>query len=482
MPDSVRRPLLDEDLFDSLTQKLDRQERLLRLNTPKRLAGSQAEKRSRKGAAMLLFVGSLSGFLGFLFAALLGFLKFGILNTEPAQKGPDGKPFASGQNYFPATVSEMVYNRDAPAGKVFFGFELIASIAILVSWYPLNLQNVYMDNDKTFWFTGVSWSTLRQFLPSIGMMIVASIPETPMERALLPDRITVWVHTVGAVMAIGGYVWIEAKTLLHFGALDHLLKFREAQMTEKATESNSTKSASTAISPYAAHVDHARLSPKELKVRWLFMFISMGSLIFFEIFSFLRFNGHRFGICCYDDWHKPSPEDIKDAHDRLDLPHLLAMQIAQDEGRNILYNTASGWGLAIKQLSFWCECISGLCLIANQLAIWWFCGERKVDMTFELPLIAPRPFTEIETDTEDFQMSQTLQPLGQDSQEHESGKRPQLQDMNRFTLTGPLDFGDVEKKQQSNQPRDLMDLYPSAVEGELIVHSKDVTFDPILEK
>jgi len=160
------------------------------------------EGQTQRRCTSLLWMGSVSGLLGFIFAFLLGFWTF----MQP------GKLFESGWGYFPPTVSEMVHDPSSPAGKSFFCFELIGAICIFMSWYPWELQNAYIGDELKTWF-GVSWVNCRQFFPPIGMMIVACVPTTPAAQATMPEQVTVMIHTAGAFFMFIGYILIEGKTL-----------------------------------------------------------------------------------------------------------------------------------------------------------------------------------------------------------------------------------------------------------------------------
>merc|ERR1719361_610078 len=98
---------------------------------------------------------------------------------------------------------------------------------MLSSWYPWQLRNVYIGDDTAFppssWGVlgkdsqgrprGISILTLRQFLPPLGIMMVACIPAPPAANRMFTDKVSCIVHTVGATMSIGGYAFIELFTL-----------------------------------------------------------------------------------------------------------------------------------------------------------------------------------------------------------------------------------------------------------------------------
>jgi len=278
----------------------------------------QAQLDSRKSTS-LLWMGSLSGFLGFVFAFLLGLIKY----FEGATV------FESGNGHFPATVSEMVHDTESAAGKCFFAFELIGAICIFLSWYPFELRNVYIGDDlKTP--LGVSWVTCRQFVPPIGMMIVACIPITPAALADLSDQVTVGVHCLGALSMFVGYIFFEGRTLA-WGVW---------------------KKASVPLS----------INPREWWVRCVLltgMFLGVCCFIAFQTILVLDL-----GLCCFDEW---APKE--EGH----------MEVQ-------LVNTASGWILFFNIGSYFGEVVSGLFLIASHMAIWYYCEERKVDLAETIPV------------------------------------------------------------------------------------------------
>ena len=122
--------------------------------------------------------------------------------------------FKSGYGYFPSTVSEMVDDPSDPAGMSFFAFEFLGAMLIFMSWYPHNLRNAYLG-DVGFQIpnTPVSWTMFRQFVPPLGMMLVATVTTTPMPQASVLQMFTVGIHLVGAEMLFGGYILVEGLTL-----------------------------------------------------------------------------------------------------------------------------------------------------------------------------------------------------------------------------------------------------------------------------
>merc|ERR1711871_86277 len=50
----------------------------------------------------------------------------------------------------------------------------------------------------------------------------------------------------------------------------------------------------------------------------------------------------------------------------------------------MLLNTADGWVLFLKQLTYWCEVLAGLTLLVSHFVIWWFAPERPHNFLDEL--------------------------------------------------------------------------------------------------
>lgn len=297
----------------------------------------------RLRAVSLLLVGSLSGFFAFFFAAICGLLKFGVDSLEENLRG---ELFSSGYNYYPQTVSEMVHDRDTPSGKCFFGFCLIGAICILSSWYPWQLRNVWVGDAKLFGY--VRWLTLRQFLPPIGLLVCASITSIPPAQANnYRDRLTIWIHTAGAMMMTGGYIVVECHALF-YGEKIHM-------------------------------------SLRERCIRKCLILGCFVSGAGFQTCGLLSLNAERIGICCMDIWHVPTKVDIQIAWNSSHFATYVDSMRAYEGHVKMLYNTAHGPGLLLKMCEFWFEVFAGLFLIASHLAIWFFCPERQYDINEVLP-------------------------------------------------------------------------------------------------
>merc|ERR1712151_1186950 len=60
---------------------------------------------------------------------------------------------------------------------------------------------------------GVSWSMFRQFVPPLGMTLVATVTTTPSAKATTIDLVTIGIHLTGAMMLFVGYAMCEAKNI-----------------------------------------------------------------------------------------------------------------------------------------------------------------------------------------------------------------------------------------------------------------------------
>lgn len=295
----------------------------------------------RKRSTMLLFVGAMSGFFGFLFAGFLGI--WGIVKGH-LENNYMGEPLKSGINYYPQTVSEMVYDPASPAGKCFFAFCMIGAICIMISNYPFHLRNAYVGDDEIY--CGVSVMTYRAMMPPIGMMLVACITTTPAAKADFRDKVCVMIHTFGAVIMIGGHALFEL----------HNLRSKRAH-TKKT----------------------------ERKVRWACLISCVVAMLGFEIFGGLAGFLPKHGVCCADVFKVPNMTDLKVAfqagHPGISIQDAMSLDGKHGE----LVNSASGVILHIKIAEYWCEVFAGLFMIAGHLAIWYYSPERSLDLLEAIP-------------------------------------------------------------------------------------------------
>jgi len=302
------------------------------------------------------------GYCGFLFGAFLGFYK------QIVEEGPmNFLGERQNHSYFPATVSEMVYNTSSGGGKCFFAFVLIGGVCMLSSWYPWQLRNVYIGDDLILgapWlgknnngkFRGISVLMLRQFLPPIGIMMVACIPAPPGANRHFTDKVSSVVHTLGAVMSIGGYAIIELYTLIKCESLP--VKFDTVKAYNKGWGEWTTRMAVVICCGF--------------------------SIVAFQVFGMLCGQAEKLGICCNDVWEVPSPTELASLKTRGE-GYYVEDSIAAAHGTKLLKQTASGTLMYFKLGEYWFEVLAGLFMLYSHLVIWWYCPERHIDLDEELP-------------------------------------------------------------------------------------------------
>lgn len=199
---------------------------------------------------------------------------------------------------------------------------------------------------------------LRQFLPPLGIMLVACIAAPPKANREFTDKVACTIHTIGAVMSIGGYAFIELYTLY---CADNV-KFDTA-------------------------IHDQRLRLREKCVRRTLIFCCLFCVCGFQICGALDGKGvEMFGLCCDDEWSEPKPEDWQALAAHGYAPGEVVMdQIAAFEHKKLLLQTASGHFLLVKLLEYWFEVGAGLFMLLSHMAIWYYCPERHCDLHEELP-------------------------------------------------------------------------------------------------
>lgn len=289
----------------------------------------------RKKSCSLLWGGAVMGFFGFFFAFMIGMYTFFHPFVLAATK------YESGWGYFPSTVSEMVHDPKSPAGKCFFAFEMIGAVLIFQSWYPWEMRNVYIGDSMTAAF-GVSWMMIRQFVPAVGMMLVATVTTTPIAQATVLDYYCIGIHLTGAVMLFAGYGVVEALTL-GWGP------FKRPEVTHDTIGDTE-------------HWWRCRC------LDFIFVFYSIFCVL--QVVLVIPMDGA-------DEW-----KTIKVPFPPLGTNGHQVAKTLVDE--TVLVNTASGLFLFLKVVSYASEVLCGLGLIASFLTIWFFSEERKTDLSDEL--------------------------------------------------------------------------------------------------
>jgi len=296
----------------------------------------------RKRASTMLMLGSVSGLSGFIFVFAIGVLKafpeFGIHDHYCFRVYDDTrlKPC-----YFPATVSELVCRPEEPTGKVFFFFEFVGAVLIFISFYPTSLRNVYIGDDNVA-CCGISWVSLRQYVPAPGMMMLSAIPTVPAAQADALDYFCIALHLFGALLMFVGYFIVEA-VAVGWGPFKNV------------------------ISEDRKHYE----APKLRKT------LLTGIIVSYVVFCVLQVvlsvgtadNG-------FDRWELWTNCSSLDKAVRVDctLPQLVE---------------AAGWTMkGFKLASFVSEVFCGLCVIGSHLTIWYYCQERNFDLPEQLEPMA----------------------------------------------------------------------------------------------
>eukprot|EP00929_Paragymnodinium_shiwhaense_P049162 TRINITY_DN24814_c0_g1_i1.p1 TRINITY_DN24814_c0_g1~~TRINITY_DN24814_c0_g1_i1.p1 ORF type:complete len:430 (+),score=45.87 TRINITY_DN24814_c0_g1_i1:70-1359(+) len=319
-----------------------------------------------------LGIGSMCGFFGFMIAGYLGLQRF----SGGDEKNAFGEDFPSGHQYHPLTVSDMVADPSSPEGKCFFAFCLAGSMCLLISGYPWKLKSVYVGDDIRLCFRDVTYVNLRTFWPPVGMLLVCccTVTRGPRDDS---EKLAVWVHTIGAVMMLGGYMVFECHSLWrlwsHPSALQRKEKHIRAALmllcivTACLFEVCSVVAAST--------ITRCLLSQER----------SIGGCRCDSEQARAAFMTEGWKTTCIDEYLEPTQANITDAEEQHHLLVAVRLELAIARKKAVLYNTASGWFLFLKQINFWCEVIAGLSMLASQGAIYWFCLERAVNLDDTLP-------------------------------------------------------------------------------------------------
>eukprot|EP00929_Paragymnodinium_shiwhaense_P118669 TRINITY_DN90581_c0_g1_i1.p1 TRINITY_DN90581_c0_g1~~TRINITY_DN90581_c0_g1_i1.p1 ORF type:complete len:356 (+),score=67.63 TRINITY_DN90581_c0_g1_i1:71-1138(+) len=300
-----------------------------------------ADVHQRQRSVTLLLCGAICGFLGFAFAGFLGIWRSKV---EDLELNYLGEPMPSGRNFWPPSVSMMVRDPASPSGKCFFAFQTVAAICIMMSWYPWQLRNVYVGTRATMF--GVNLLNLRTLLPPIGMMLVTHIQVIPPAQRGFRDQVAVGLHSLGAIMMIGGFGLFELHSLLS-GKV------------------------------------HTR--GHERVIRYVLVIIGLMCAVCFFILSIAVDNSKHLSICCDDIWRVPTLEEIETATKSGHPGAAVRSMLAHEMNRPQLYNTASGAMLHLKEATYWFEVLSGLLMICSHLTIWYYCPERQLALAASLP-------------------------------------------------------------------------------------------------
>lgn len=327
----------------------------------------QLEAHKKLQSVSFLFVGAISGFVGFAFASYLGITKF---KADKVERSFLGDVYSSGKNYHAVSVSEMVHNAASEEGKCFATFGLIAAICVLFSAYPWCLSNVYVGDDLVLqipplrrpWqiFTrtnekhGVALLLFRQFSPPVGIMMVCGVTIYQGTRTYT-QAVAAGVHNLGATMLFPVYIAFE----IHALWLSPVVRFSKDL-------------------PFT-------WLPEKL-LRQMIIVICAVLALGFEVFGdfvipdchpdYSCKDGVTFWETCTDQWEIPTLENIAYIRGHERYGALAIAGEAYENNSTLLLNTATGWVLVAKQATFWFEVFAGLALLLSHIAIWWCAPER----------------------------------------------------------------------------------------------------------
>lgn len=312
------------------------------------------DKFNRHKALSMMATGSALGIVGFFIAAIGGY--WNIFATNNLRSKLAGK-FDSGEAYYPLTVSEMVSDPRSAAGKAFLAFEFCAAVFILGSWYPYELSNVYIgQRHKALrsWKGCPSWSTIRQFVPMIGLFLVAWVSTTPVTRMQPSDFVTNQIHILAATALFGGYILCEMVGLFVFHVHGEGGTIRGAVIIGCAI---------CAVTTIVLQFTYPYAPASILPCQDEYTEYTIGNLT--DRLAMKGSNG--------------DPEVYLDARAYIESVSL-AGGFSRSDPVTVLTNTAHGTCLFIKMLTFWSEVVAGVLGLGSHLIIWYYAPERKLKL------------------------------------------------------------------------------------------------------
>lgn len=158
-----------------------------------------------------LIAGVVLGILGFLVAVVPYMMRIfqHVIRDETIPK-----------DEVPPTVSELVSRWDTVEARIFFGFELTAANLILLSWYPFKMRSaccipMFGGCKMRIGCCSVAWATFRQFVPPIGLILVACCPTVKdnVQDFNPANFVLIGVHCIAAGMMFVGFILAEAHAL-----------------------------------------------------------------------------------------------------------------------------------------------------------------------------------------------------------------------------------------------------------------------------
>lgn len=292
---------------------------------------------ARFRAPGLLLIGAISAGVAFLGAAVCTTMEY--FKPKYRWNMELGIKYASGNGYWPETVSESVSDANSAPGKIFYTFSLLAGLALLISYYPYNLRNCYTGPAKIFHL--VYWSTFRQFIPVYGlfMLIGVSVYPSAVAQETNGGMLCLGIHLLGASLMFMGYMLCEFKCMEMFGfTLPHTVSQK--------------------------YLDIVGWQRRIRQVCSALMFAFYCLFLIFEGLIMIQ------NPCCADEWLSAGEWYNRTA------PNGQIVQMVLE--RATVLNTAKDWYLVYKFCAYWSECLAGVCLIYSHITIWYYCEERHL--------------------------------------------------------------------------------------------------------
>lgn len=179
-------------------------------------------------------------------------------------------------------------------------------------------------------------------MPPCGMLLVVCLPVKSIHNRSFGDKIVVAVHTLGAILMIGGYCSAELHCLLSRGK-------------------------------------RILLKPGEWTVRMIIVVLCLLCGFAFQVLGVLDVFARHWP--CADVWLVPTAEHIQElaSNPTMELLRIHAVE-AMRTGKELLIDTAHGTCMEIKRAEYACEALAGLLMSCSMLVIWWFCPERHLSL------------------------------------------------------------------------------------------------------
>jgi hypothetical protein len=275
----------------------------------------------RLRSSQKLGMGAVLAMIGFLISFVIAAVRY---VNEP-RINIYGKEFESGNGYWPSTVSEAIHASSSAEGKIFFAFCFTAALMVWTSEYPYMLANVFTGPDTVAGLSccgnPVYWSTFRQFVPQLGLLLLICVPTVPAPKAVQPyDGFAQMVHLLGATLMFVGYLLSEFKCL-----------------GSGAFKANGW----------------VTFAPGERKVRIVLAVATLVSFLSFLVFTGLEYSQPYLGICCPDKFVRRG--EMGPDHKMSERSHLI--------------NTASHTMFKIKVAEYVAEVLTGTFALASHLCI-----------------------------------------------------------------------------------------------------------------